>query len=66
MAGVVLGSSMHLAPARAENPVGRAKYVILLVGDGMGLAQRTLGELYLRAAASDGSPRLAMRQMPVV
>ena len=44
-----------------------AKYVFLMIGDGMGLAQRTAAELYLaaeRGAAQPGAVRLAMNELP--
>jgi alkaline phosphatase len=47
-----------------------AKYVFLMIGDGMGSAQRTLGELALNAADENAAPpattkRLVMNQFPV-
>lgn len=42
-----------------------AKYVILLIGDGMGTTQRTLGELYARASHANAPAGLTMNQLPV-
>lgn len=45
-----------------------AKYVILLIGDGMGMAQRNAAELYLAAQKGDATPgivKLNMSQLPV-
>ncbi|UIB00416.1 alkaline phosphatase [Desulfovibrio desulfuricans] len=47
---------------------GQAKYVILLIGDGMGMAQRNAAELYLAAQKGDTTPgivKLNMSQLPV-
>lgn len=48
--------------------VKQAKYVILLIGDGMGMAQRNAAELYLAAqkgATVPGIVKLNMTQLPV-
>lgn len=47
---------------------GQAKYVILLIGDGMGMAQRNAAELYLAAQkgyAVPGIVKLNMSSLPV-
>jgi len=54
-------------PAVADQP--RAKYVFLFIGDGMGLAQRTAGELYQAALLGEEATawrtRLAMNRLSV-
>ena len=54
--------------ATAVKQAGQAKYVILLIGDGMGMAQRNAAELYLAAQKGDTTPgivKLNMSQLPV-
>ena len=45
----------------------RAKYVFLLIGDGMGIAQRTLAEFVANSRVSDqaGIVKLNMNKLPV-
>ena len=66
----MLLSLLCLAGSVRAETTGRAKYVFLLIGDGMGTAQRTLGAHYLRAGGErpEGSPGpgLAMNRLPVV
>ena len=53
--------------SHASQGATTAKYVFLMIGDGMGLAQRTAAELYLAAetgAARPGAVRLAMNELP--
>ena len=43
-----------------------AKYVFLMIGDGMGAAQRTAAELYVQTLGGDPTRRLTMNSFPVV
>ncbi len=46
---------VEVAVTATPEPARRAKYIILLVGDGMGVAQRNAAELYLAATAGAGA-----------
>ncbi len=53
--------------ATAREPVGRAKYVFIFIGDGMGVAQRNAAELYLANMKGSTRPeesRLLMNTFP--
>jgi alkaline phosphatase len=53
-------------PSFAGNaPVKPAKYVILMIGDGMGSPQRVAAELYLRSRQGDKTAQLQMNTLPV-
>lgn len=58
-----------LAPAQAQQAPAKAKYVFLMVGDGMGPAQRSAAEVYLAGPQEDGRPPrvkpLVMNTLPV-
>lgn len=63
---MLLLCSMGLA--HAEAGAGHARYVILLIGDGMGMAQRNAAETYLAARKGDVRPgivKLNMSSLPV-
>ena len=58
---MLLFCSMGLA--HAEAGAGHAKYVILLIGDGMGMAQRNAAETYLAAQKGDVRPGIVKLNM---
>jgi alkaline phosphatase len=49
----------------ADQTVKSPKYVFMIIGDGMGLAQRELGKLYKRKITRDNSAQLLMNTFPV-
>jgi len=61
-------SCLLLSSTLLVNPLcAKAKYVFLFVGDGMGLAQRTLAEFVANSEVNDkpGIQRLRMNKLPV-
>lgn len=65
LCAILLCCTLGIAHAKQA---AQAKYVILLIGDGMGMAQRNAAELYLAAQKGDTTPgivKLNMSQLPV-
>lgn len=65
---VVFACLLLAAPAWAQQ-AGQAKYVFVMIGDGMGLAQRAAAELFLSGVRDPNKPvrlkRLTMNSFPV-
>jgi len=59
-----------LAPIAQAQQAGKAKYVFLMIGDGMGPAQRTAAEIYLAGPQEPNKPvrlaKLTMNTLPFV
>jgi len=57
-----------VAPATEMNRLGNgeeAKYVFMLIGDGLGFSQRQMAEYYLQSTADNPSRKLVMNTLPV-
>jgi alkaline phosphatase len=53
-------------PAKTSDPLPKAKYIFLMIGDGMGQAQCRAAEMFKRHhASSAGDARLVFNQFPV-
>lgn len=61
---LILAACILVLPLGAQE-AKRAKYVFLLIGDGMGINQRYLAEQMLRYTSGDPKRQLMMNQLPV-
>lgn len=61
----VLGAAATLAVGVRAAKNGKPKYVFLMIGDGMGVAQVRIAERYARMKAPAKDFRLAMNRLPV-
>jgi alkaline phosphatase len=71
LAPVAAVLSAFLPLAAAQGPqAGQAKYVFLMIGDGMGPAQRTAAEIYLSGPQEPNKPvqlkKLVMNTLPIL
>ena len=62
---LVLIAFALVLPSLGAQEAQRAKYVFLLIGDGMGITQRHLAEQMLRHTSGDPTRKLVMNQLPV-
>ncbi len=61
LSAVITGIFLSL-PQAAAKPVN---HIFMFIGDGMGLAQRSIAEMYLKGILNDPNAKLAMNSLPV-
>ncbi|MCT4594234.1 MAG: alkaline phosphatase [Anaeromicrobium sp.] len=62
---LTLGFTSSIAYAGGTKDVKGPKYIFYFIGDGLGLSQRQVGELFLQETSKDKSKRLTMNTLPV-
>ncbi|PAB60276.1 alkaline phosphatase [Anaeromicrobium sediminis] len=62
---LTLAFTSSIAYAGEAKEVKAPKYIFYFIGDGLGLSQRQVGELFLQEASNDKSKKLMMNTLPV-